>query len=89
MICYNLIKDGDELMKTSYKFDEELCSALEHLVIDESNIVFFLNVLKETNNIDFWIVLPLELAETHDVRLVPILIDLLRDPRTLGHRGNF
>jgi hypothetical protein len=76
-------------MNETYKFDEELYSALNHLVIDESNIVFFLNVLKETNNIDFWIVLPLELAETHDVRLVPILIDLLRDPRTLGHRGNF
>ncbi len=89
MICYNLIKDGDELMKTSYNFDEELWSALNHLVIKENNIVFFLNVLKETNNVDFWLILPLELAKTHDIRLVPILIDLLQDPRTVGHRGNF
>lgn len=70
-------------------FDEAVDAALDHLEINEKNIAFFLQVLKETNNISFWLILPLDLAETHDERLVPILIDLLQDPRTVNYRGNF
>lgn len=76
-------------MKNIDNFNDELLSALNQLEINESNIVFFLQVLKETNNIDFWLILPLELAKMHDMRLLPILIDLLQDPRTIGYRGNF
>ncbi len=76
-------------MKNIDNFDEAVWNALNQLEINEKNIAFFLQVLRETNNTDFWLILPLDLAETHDVRLVPILIDLLQDPRTIGHRGNF
>lgn len=75
-------------MKILNNYDD-LILAMDHLAIQENNILFFLQVLKETNNIDFWLILPLEIAKTHDVRLVPVLIDLLQDSRTIGYRGNF
>lgn len=76
-------------LKQSDAFNEAVWNALNHLEYNENNIAFFLQVLKETNNVYFWLVLPLDLAETHDERLVPILIELLQDPRTVNHRGNF
>lgn len=76
-------------MENIDNFNEEVWLALNHLEINDRNIAFFLSVLKETNNKDFWLILPLDLSETHDERLLPILIDLLQDPRTDGCRGNF
>lgn len=71
------------------EFDELVYSSMNHLVINQDNIAFFLQVLKETDNRDFWLILPLELCKTGDKRLVPILAELLEDSRTVNYRGNF
>ena len=76
-------------MKKNDNFDEALDKTFDNLVINESNIEFFLRVLRETENVDMWLVLPLEIAKTRDPRLVPVLIDLLKDRRTQNYRGNF
>lgn len=71
------------------ELDQAVYSSMNHLVINPNNIAFFLQVLRETDNYDFWLLLPLELCKTHDERLVPILVELLDDPRTINYRGNF
>lgn len=76
-------------MKKNDNFDEALDKTFDNLVINESNVEFFLRVLRETENVDMWLVLPLEIAKTRDPRLVPVLIDLLKDRRTQNYRGNF
>lgn len=76
-------------LKRNNDFDEDLDKALDNLIINESNIQFFLKVLRETNDPDVWLVLPLEIAKTKDQRLLPVLLELLTDRRTQNYRGNF
>lgn len=67
----------------------DILSAIENVEYTKENIPFFLQVLRESNNKDIWMMLPLCISKTHDERLVPVLIQLLQDSRTRNCRGNF